>query len=362
MVWVNGGAGLLVGCGSSSSDAVPACVAALDLRERSGSGGGGGPAPVSFPLPGLPRGEGLASLAMSEDNVYLAAAAGPVVAVYDVRAGLGTSLGSGRRPLALYEDAHSDPVSQLLFHPTLAGHLLSAADDGLVNVFDTRVAAAEDAIVETLSVGNSVKKMGLFGGGAGAGAGAAAASGALAWTITRTEGLLLWSLGTALPVADFSGMRTSFLAAGSDLSELLTCHYDGAANELHCLAANPNGGLALLNVGLKSCSAKATFSTASGGHRAPIRSASWLGQSGQLVTGAEDGLLCLWTKGTGAGAGASVGAVGAGAGAAASSSTSSSSRGEHGGHEDGERPGFMRRERTHAVGKAAPMPKGKEGR
>ena len=41
-----------------------------------------------------------------------------------------------------YQESHMEPVVQLAFHPTEPSHLVSAGEDGLLCVFDTRIAGA----------------------------------------------------------------------------------------------------------------------------------------------------------------------------------------------------------------------------
>lgn len=286
VAWAPDGTTLVVGCSTSDEDG--------------GAAGGGGGAPVvaafdvragSRPqagahLHGLPP--ALVGIALSPDGTALAGGAGTSVCVYDVRRGVGAPAMS-----ASYIDSHSEEVGSVLWHPHLPGHLLTAADDGLVNIFDTRVATEMDAITATLAVNNSVKRMGVFGH-----------AGAAAFTLTRTEGLLLWDLGSALPVADFSGLHAEFVASGTPLQELVDCHYSAAADDVVCLAAGAEGQLALLHVGAQACNVRAGFAT---GHRALVRAVAWL-TDGVLVTGGEDGLLCLW---------AAPGVEAAGSGAAA---------------------------------------------
>lgn len=54
-----------------------------------------------------------------------------------------------------YNEVHSDDITELRFHPSQAPNiLLSGSTDGLVNVYDTRIADEDDVIVQTLNHGS----------------------------------------------------------------------------------------------------------------------------------------------------------------------------------------------------------------
>lgn len=224
-------------------------------------------------LPGIHAGR-LSALTVDRHNGMLAVASGHAISVFDLR--------MLRDPCARYTDSHSEMVSQLAFHPTLEKHLLTGADDGLVCVFNLREATEDDAIVSVLNTGSSVQRFGCFGPAA-----------AFAYTITRTEGVSLWNIGTAERVADFSGMRMQFLEAGIDLTSLVDCMYDAASNRLQCLAGNDEGRLALLELGPATCSLSSWLPR---GHSNTVRAAAAVSPE-CFATGGEDGIVALWKYG-----------------------------------------------------------------
>ena len=65
-------------------------------------------------------------------------------------------------PRAHYQEVHSDDVTTLSFHPAQPALLLSGSTDGLVNVYDTRVADEDDLTLQTLNLGASIHHAGFL--------------------------------------------------------------------------------------------------------------------------------------------------------------------------------------------------------
>ncbi|KFA63251.1 hypothetical protein S40285_06925 [Stachybotrys chlorohalonatus IBT 40285] len=61
---------------------------------------------------------------------------------------------SGAR--ASYDEPHSDDITSLTFHPSDAAVLMSGSTDGLVNVYDTRVADEDEVILQTFNHNASI--------------------------------------------------------------------------------------------------------------------------------------------------------------------------------------------------------------
>ncbi|TQV96462.1 WD domain-containing protein [Cordyceps javanica] len=57
---------------------------------------------------------------------------------------------------AHYQDVHSDDVTELAFHGTQPALLLSGSTDGLVSIYDTRIADEDEVTVQTFNHGASV--------------------------------------------------------------------------------------------------------------------------------------------------------------------------------------------------------------
>ncbi|KAG5954235.1 hypothetical protein E4U58_000123, partial [Claviceps cyperi] len=59
-------------------------------------------------------------------------------------------------PKAQYQDLHSDDITKLAFHPSEPAVLLSGSTDGLVNIYDTRVADEDEMTVQTFNHNASI--------------------------------------------------------------------------------------------------------------------------------------------------------------------------------------------------------------
>ena len=62
-----------------------------------------------------------------------------------------------------YTESHTQPVTQLRWHPKFKDHLLSSGDDGVVCVFNTRVPGEADALTTVIAAESAVHTFGFFG-------------------------------------------------------------------------------------------------------------------------------------------------------------------------------------------------------
>ncbi|CAI5489152.1 unnamed protein product [Closterium sp. Naga37s-1] len=141
----------------------------------------------------------------------LAAGANSQILLWDMRS---------TRLLGRLEDAHTEDVTQVRFHPLHRTALLSAALDGLICRFDlsphheaslsasavttpAATAAAEryadsDPLQSVISPGTSISRIGFFGPSASA-----------LWCLTSVETLSLWDVWTGDPIASFGDIRST---------------------------------------------------------------------------------------------------------------------------------------------------------
>jgi WD40 repeat protein len=63
---------------------------------------------------------------------------------------------SSPSPKAHYQEVHSDDVTELVFHPVDPAMLLSGSTDGLVNIYDTRIADEDDLTLQTFNHNSSI--------------------------------------------------------------------------------------------------------------------------------------------------------------------------------------------------------------
>jgi len=224
----------------------------------------------------------------------------------------------GAATVAELADAHAgQAVTCLAAHPLEPNALLSGGVDGAVCVFDLSRSADEDeALLQYLSVGPSVARLGFFGD---------AAQGL--WVTTGTEELQLWrwreadrlsaaprdAAGDACTSREALGGAASRAAASAGLSTvdyIIRCDWDAASGRLHALAGAQGGAAGAWPVALPqmpranadasaSLDAPLAFgapaAVLSGGHCDIVRALELRG--GAAVSGGEDGRLCLWAPG-----------------------------------------------------------------
>nr|XP_032818654.1 WD repeat-containing protein 89 [Petromyzon marinus]XP_032818655.1 WD repeat-containing protein 89 [Petromyzon marinus] len=257
---------------------------------------------------------------------------------WDARGGRGSSRGpSGEvQPVGVYEESHSDDITQVCFHPADAERVASGGVDGLVNVFDLRQGSEEDALQATCNSHSSVAALGWCGrvaGGAGpraglpndsgvglpgdSGGGAVGLSGDWVFCATHTEGLLLWDLEQVttetddrpITVLNVPDVRIPEVTGGVRLDYVVDAFYHERADLLFIAGGTHGGDLHLLTPEFDSLRRGSpplrTVCSLRGGHRATVRCLAWDGDDrGSLVTGGEDGQLVLWRPPGLAGAGA----------------------------------------------------------
>ncbi|KAF2399353.1 WD repeat protein [Trichodelitschia bisporula] len=69
-------------------------------------------------------------------------------------------------PRLIYEESHTDTITELRFVPNAGSEtlLLSASTDGLINIFDTAVAEEDDAVFQVVNHRSALHHAGLIGG------------------------------------------------------------------------------------------------------------------------------------------------------------------------------------------------------
>lgn len=197
-----------------------------------------------------------------------------------------------------------DAVTKVRFHPTQPQFVVTASEDGVVCMFDTRIPDEDDAAESILYVESAVTKIGFFG-----------PQRENIFCLTGSETLDLWNLNTAERIHHYDRVRDDCNAHGIATDYLIDCVYDDQSDELFLLAGNHEGLANVVNIGLKGPQLKHEAAL-SGGHKACIRSAFYDSGARALYTGGEDARLCRWTTANVGSAGASPAASGASSGAA----------------------------------------------
>ncbi|XP_015917032.1 WD repeat-containing protein 89 isoform X2 [Parasteatoda tepidariorum] len=174
-----------------------------------------------------------------------------------------------------YWDSHFDEITQVQFHHSVESKLASASVDGLVNFFDLDEITEEDAMNNTLNVESSVNK---FSWGV---------TNALS-CITSTEEFQYWSTNEVKPAVSINKKQ---------MSEDFMCDVDylidtfDVNNSIYLVSGTNEGSAQLYSCnknGLKiMCELR-------DGHKDIIRTVCHSKKDSFLVTGGEDGILCIW--------------------------------------------------------------------
>jgi WD40 repeat protein len=176
-------------------------------------------------------------------------------------------------PLGEYSDLHTDLVTSVKFNREKPSILCSGGEDGICSVVDTSATSGSDAVVSILNVDCAIRKLGYFGPGSEG-----------VYSLTNTETASFWHYPSAQRVGNFPTLREDkgvdyFVDCCSSISDsplLVAGRYTG------------EGGL--YSVEPEGVECLATFQ----GHTDVIRTCVLNSKLGRLVTGGEDGCICLW--------------------------------------------------------------------
>ncbi|EGG12229.1 uncharacterized protein MELLADRAFT_89307 [Melampsora larici-populina 98AG31] len=228
------------------------------------------------------------SLDFSLDGNLLSASSGdenqPRIDLFDCR--------SNPIPLHTYTESHSDLITSLAFHPTEHHKLLSASTDGLIVTYDVRLVDEEDAVIATGNVGASLARSRWSG------------DGRFVWTGTDMETVAVWDGEDLGLIQDFGDIRlgelerphsswrdpTSYLIDSTNLPK----HVDPIQSRFGYFSGSQSGEVSLIEPSNQSNVPWNLLASLTGGHTDIVRSAIVDERSGMILTGGEDGNICLW--------------------------------------------------------------------
>lgn len=200
---------------------------------------------------------------------------------YDLRNISSTNINA---PLGSYVDAHTQEVTKVRFQQSQYNHsdttsiMVTASEDGLVNIFDTSQPSEESALKSVLNIQSPLREVGFFGPSLEG-----------IFCLTGSETFSVWHYDSAQRLADFGDARTTLSSiANIPLQYMIGCHWDG--RDLNLLSGNTDGDCAYFKVDAGSMSLKKVLS---GGHKSCIRSLTSL-TNNVILTGGEDSRLCEW--------------------------------------------------------------------
>lgn len=227
----------------------------------------------------------------------LAIGVGNNIQFYDIR--------NHGRLLGVYSDCHTDIVTKLKFHPESPSILVSGGEDGLLCSFNTAVPPQSDAVISIMNTECSVRDFGFFGSTSGFEG---------IHTISTIENLSFWHYPSAQRIGYYPNLRS-----GINSDYLVNCWYESPTtfshtpsnetDKVYLLSGLFNGEGLISEItpsfidpkGSLSCESSETEASSNnlGGHNDIIRCVYPFGfksmsPSTGLITGGEDGKLCLW--------------------------------------------------------------------
>lgn len=225
----------------------------------------------------VPVGHEVWSLSLNSSETLLVAGTDDCALFFDVRTG---------QRLGAYGESHVDAVTQVRFHPTRPAFVATASEDGVVCLFDSRLADEDEALESSVNVESAVTTMGFFGPQLDH-----------IYCLTGSETIDLWNVWTAARLHHYDTIRDDCNARGLATDYLIDCVYDDASNELFVLAGSHEGDLNAVSIGMDVADAGKLQHTAAlrGGHTACVRCIHFDKESSTLYTGGEDTRLCKWT-------------------------------------------------------------------
>ncbi|KAJ1797393.1 hypothetical protein LPJ59_003172 [Coemansia sp. RSA 2399] len=182
-------------------------------------------------------------------------------------------------PIKVFENSHSDDVSQIHCCPSAPNQFLSGSTDGLLCTFDVTQADEDEALLYVANTNASVAKCGYFG-----------PNSQFIYAQSDMETLQLWT-SDATQLADFGDVR-DIKDSGVPIDYMAGFQYDEQTQRLYMISGTNEGDVHLLHVGAGSLE---HIQALPSGHSAIVRAFDWDVSQGWAVSGGEDGRLSWWS-------------------------------------------------------------------
>lgn len=190
-----------------------------------------------------------------------------------------------------YWESHQDDVTTVRFHPDKADVLATGSTDGQTNVFDISQKDEEDALTVSHNTEDSVAQVSWF---------AKKDDYRYLSIMTHTEGIQLWDTEEGAPYKIFcrSDVAHGIRRSVSDYTYLVSMHTNKDQGLTVVAGSSFSGGPCLRLATIKNKKIKPLANLQDKKVRSLlVRSSAKIGDGSSFVTGAEDGVVCVWTQG-----------------------------------------------------------------
>lgn len=184
-----------------------------------------------------------------------------------------------QQKVGIYDDCHTDTVTQLKRSPVQDGMLASAADDCLICCYDVTTAQQQDAVISILNTECPIARIGFFGN-----------SYEGIYCLSGVETMNLWHYPSAQRINSFENIRNND-AWPVSVDYLVDCIYTPESDMLKLYAGAHDGQMVECEV---SPADVRPVKTMSSGHRSTVRCVA--SSNRRVYTGGEDARVCIWTE------------------------------------------------------------------
>jgi WD40 repeat protein len=195
-----------------------------------------------------------------------------------------------RKTIGKFADTHLMDIVQVRWNRVSANCFVSASEDGNVAVFDlTEVIDEEDSFVGAISI-NSASRIGFFG-----------PDSERLWCTSNMESLHWWDWRASCDpeCSSGAGVTAEAQTAREDMSMdyIIRCHQDPSSGTMYCLSGDVEGSVAVYPC--HDTQGRIHFGASplivlKGGHSGVVRDTITLSDSNSLLSGGEDGKICVW--------------------------------------------------------------------
>ncbi|KAI7959695.1 hypothetical protein MJO28_003486 [Puccinia striiformis f. sp. tritici] len=196
--------------------------------------------------------------------------------------------GTNNSPFCVYDQAHSDSITSLEFKPSSPDQLLSASTDGLIVLHNTTLADQDESILFTSNTGASVAHARWQ------------PDGKTIWVGSDMETLSRWDADQLSLLNDYGDLRQDSLAKPDPSWEEPVAYLINLATPSPTrsayFAGSQSGNVVLVDSTDPNSERWELLGSFKNGHTEMVRCASLEPQNGLVLTGGEDGRICVWSN------------------------------------------------------------------